>query len=70
MLVVAARALWEEPTTVTTAKALRLRITRGHERVDVPMMADYSLISRTTRRADSRAPCIHPVHAEVCSPAK
>ena len=28
------------------------------------------LISRTTRRADSNAPCIQPVQADVCSPAK
>ena len=30
----------------------------------------YSLISLTTLCADSIAPCIHPFHRDVCSPAK
>ncbi len=30
----------------------------------------HALISFTTRRADSIAPCIHPFHRDVCSPAK
>ena len=34
------------------------------------LFGHYPLISRTARRAESRAPCIHPVQAEVCSPAK